>query len=62
MRIPFNKPLMVGKELLYVTEAHADGHLSGDSRFSRRCHAWLEENTGTSKALFDKWDQSRVPE
>ena len=33
MRIPFNKPFMVGKELLYVTEAHSDGHLSGDGRF-----------------------------
>jgi len=42
---------MVDKELLHVTEAHSDGHLSGDGRFSRRCYAWLEENTGTLKAL-----------
>ncbi len=30
MNIPFNKPYMVGKELTYITEAHASGHLSGD--------------------------------
>ncbi|MFC1605832.1 dTDP-4-amino-4,6-dideoxygalactose transaminase [Pseudomonadota bacterium] len=51
MRIPFNKPYMAGKELWYITEAHASGHLSGDGQFTKRCHAWLEEKTGSNKAL-----------
>jgi dTDP-4-amino-4,6-dideoxygalactose transaminase len=51
MRIPFNKPYMAGKELWYITEAHASGHLSGDGQFTRRCHSWLEEKTGSDKAL-----------
>lgn len=51
MRIPFNKPYMAGKELWYITEAHASGHLSGDGQFTRRCNEWLEQKTGTNKAL-----------
>jgi dTDP-4-amino-4,6-dideoxygalactose transaminase len=51
MRIPFNKPYMAGKELWYITEAHASGHLSGDGQFTRRCNQWLEKHTGSRKAL-----------
>jgi len=42
---------MAGKELWYITEAHASGHLSGDGQFTKRCHLWLEEKTGSRKAL-----------
>jgi dTDP-4-amino-4,6-dideoxygalactose transaminase len=42
---------MVGKELWYITEAHAKGQLSGDGEFTRRCSAWLEQQTGCDKAL-----------
>jgi dTDP-4-amino-4,6-dideoxygalactose transaminase len=51
MHIPFNKPYMTGKELSYIEKAHASGYLAGDGGFTKRCHAWLEENTGTRKAL-----------
>lgn len=49
--IPFNKPYMTGRELEYIAEAHRNGHLSGDGPFTRRCHAWLEEHTGSARAL-----------
>lgn len=49
--IPFNKPYMTGKELLYIAEAHSKGILAGDGPFTRKCHEWLEANTGTRKAL-----------
>ncbi len=49
--IPFNKPYMTGKELYYITQAHANGHLSGDGPFTKRCNAWLEAQTGTRKAM-----------
>ncbi len=42
---------MAGKELWYITEAHASGHLSGDGQFTRKCHGWLEQKTGADKAL-----------
>jgi len=49
--IPFNRPYMTGRELEYIAEAHANGHLSGDGPFTKRCHAWLERTTGTRRAL-----------
>lgn len=49
--IPFNRPFMTGNELAYIQEAHANGHLSGDGPFTRRCHAWLEQRIGSRKAL-----------
>lgn len=49
--IPFNKPYMTGKELSYIAEAHFNGMLAGDGPFTRRCHAWLEKNSGSAKVL-----------
>ena len=51
MKIPFNKPYMTGKELWYISQAHANGHLAGDGEFTRRCSAWLENRVGCNKAL-----------
>jgi dTDP-4-amino-4,6-dideoxygalactose transaminase len=42
---------MTGRELGYIAQAHANGHLSGDGPFTKRCHAWLEKQTGAKKAL-----------
>ncbi len=42
---------MTGRELTYISQAHANSHLSGDGPFTMRCHQWLERNTGASKAL-----------
>lgn len=49
--IPFNKPYMTGQELVNITHAHANGHLSGDGPFTKRCHAWLNEHTKASDSL-----------
>ena len=49
--IPFNKPYMTGQEIEYIRQAHANGHLSGDGPFTKRCHQWLEEGTKAHKAL-----------
>ena len=51
MLIPFNKPYMTGKELWYISQAHAAGHLAGDGSFTQKCHVWLETRTGARKAL-----------
>lgn len=49
--IPFNKPYMTGKELWYIAQAHANSSLAGDGDFTKKCHAWLERQTGCKKAL-----------
>lgn len=51
MKIPFNKPYMLGKELSYIAEAHSNGMLAGDGPFTKLCHNWIAERTGTKKAL-----------
>lgn len=49
--IPFNKPYLTGKELHYISEAHSRGQLSGDGYFTKKCQAWLKDNTGCHLAL-----------
>lgn len=49
--IPFNWPHMTGKELYYIAEAHFNGSLAGDGPFTKRCHKWLEGQTGCHKGL-----------
>lgn len=49
--IRFNRPYMTGHELDLIAQAHANGHLSGDGEFTKRCHRWLEQNTGCQMAL-----------
>ena len=51
VKLPFNKPFMTGRELAYIAQAHAAGHLAGDGMFTRRCSEWLEQRTGARKAL-----------
>lgn len=49
--IPFNKPHLTGRELIYISEAHARGQLAGDGYFTKKCNSWLEQKTGCLKAL-----------
>ena len=51
MRIPFNRPYIVGKELTYIQQAVKNMHLSGDGAFTQRCHTWIEEHIGCQRAL-----------
>lgn len=49
--IPYNFPAILGTEGDYIQEALKSGKMSGDGAFSRQCEQWLEEQTGTCKAL-----------
>ena len=49
--IPFNKPVIVGKELDYIAETMASGKTSGNGPFTRKCQAFFEENYGYTKCL-----------
>ena len=51
IRIPFNKPCLTGKELLYVAEAILRGHAAGDGAFTHKCHKFLEQQFAVPRAL-----------
>lgn len=51
MKIPFNRPVLFGKETAYILDAIARAHVSGDGYYSKRCHAFLESRLGVPKAL-----------
>lgn len=50
-RIPFNRATSVPREVEYVQQAIANGHISGDGPFTRKAHALLEEALGVRKVL-----------
>ncbi len=52
MKIPFNKPFIVGDEIENIVHAvNANGWLAGDGDFTNKCHTWLESYLGCTKAL-----------
>lgn len=52
MKIPYNKPYIVGKELFYIAQAVIEnGKLSGDGEFTHKCQSWLEQILDCKKAL-----------
>lgn len=50
-KLTFNKVLITSRELEYIGEAINERHWAGDGKFTKRCHAWLEEKIGIPKAL-----------
>lgn len=51
IRIPFNKPFVVGKELFYVAQAVLSGQLAGDGQFTKKCNRLLEDTLGARSVL-----------
>ncbi len=51
LRVDFNRPMPVGRELEYVSQAIQSGHISGDGPFTKKCHALLEHALGVPKVL-----------
>src|SRR5258707_14151248 len=51
IRIPFNRAGLVGNEFRYIAQALEIGHISGDGRFTRKCHEFLEGELGVEKVL-----------
>jgi dTDP-4-amino-4,6-dideoxygalactose transaminase len=51
LRIPFNRPFFSGKEFDFIQKAIANWQLSGDGAFTKKCHALLEKELATPKAL-----------
>lgn len=42
---------MTGRELWLISQTHNSGQLAGDGSFTKRCHTWLENHFGSTKAL-----------
>ncbi|MGE5415534.1 MAG: dTDP-4-amino-4,6-dideoxygalactose transaminase [Acidobacteriota bacterium] len=51
MKIPFNKPCVTGKEMIYLEQAIAHQKLSGDGPFTHKCHDVLSGMLNGSRTL-----------
>lgn len=49
--IPFNKPYLHGRELVYIAKSVASGKISGDGVFTKKCHDFFESKFHFKKAL-----------
>ena len=49
--IHFNRPYAAEKSFEYMRQAIANAHTCGDGPFTKKCHAFLEEQLGIAKAL-----------
>lgn len=49
--IPFNKPHITGKEVHYIYDAVASGHISGNGKYTKMCQQYFENRWGFKKTL-----------
>lgn len=49
--IPFNIPPFIGNEDEYIKKAIENHKICGDGEFTKKCNSWIEQRTGTGKAL-----------
>ena len=49
--INFNVPPYMGTEMEYIKDAIERHKICGDGEYTKKCNAWIEEKTGTAKAL-----------
>jgi dTDP-4-amino-4,6-dideoxygalactose transaminase len=51
IKIPFNRPVPLGRELEYAADAFQRGHISGDGHYTRRATEILERELGAKVLL-----------
>ncbi|MCD6560306.1 MAG: dTDP-4-amino-4,6-dideoxygalactose transaminase [Deltaproteobacteria bacterium] len=51
MKIPFNRPFIIGKELYYISQSVISGHTAGDGVFTKKCHELIKEKLGARMVL-----------
>ncbi len=49
--IPFNKPFIAGKELYYIAQSVAFGHMAGDGHYSQACCRLMQERFGIHRVM-----------
>jgi len=50
-KILFNKANLFSKELKYIRDAYKSAKLSGDGKYTRKCHTFLEQRLKVNKTL-----------
>ncbi len=51
LKIPFNRPFIIGKELYYISQSVLSGKIAGDGVFTQKCHEYLEKKIHAKKIL-----------
>ncbi|MFM8313791.1 MAG: dTDP-4-amino-4,6-dideoxygalactose transaminase [Deltaproteobacteria bacterium] len=51
IKIPFNQPILTGKELIYIADAIKRQHASGDGYYTKLAHSFFEKHFSTPKCL-----------
>jgi dTDP-4-amino-4,6-dideoxygalactose transaminase len=49
--LPFNRPYLTGREILYIEDAHNRGQLSGDGFYTQQSAEWLQQNCKINTVL-----------
>ena len=49
--IPFNRPSLTGNEQKHVLESLNSDKISGDGKFTKKCHEWFEKKLRCPKVL-----------
>ena len=49
--IPFNKPYLTGKEITYIQEAVGSGKISGNGKYTQKCHQYFQDRYHFKKCL-----------
>lgn len=50
-KTPFNKPFLTGQELNYIQDAVSSGKISGNGKYTKKCHAFFSEHFGFRHSL-----------
>lgn len=50
-KIPFNRPALVGREIEYVQQAIAEGHISGGGSFTEKCQDLLRDSLNAEAVI-----------
>jgi dTDP-4-amino-4,6-dideoxygalactose transaminase len=50
-KIPFNKPLITGKEIDHVAKSISSGHIAGDGPFTKKCQMLIEQKMGAKRVF-----------
>lgn len=49
--IPFNKPYLTGKETYYISDAVSSNKISGNGKYTKKCHDFFQKKYGFEKVL-----------
>ncbi|HBS86803.1 MAG: dTDP-4-amino-4,6-dideoxygalactose transaminase [Bacteroidetes bacterium GWF2_38_335] len=49
--LPLNKPYLSGNELYYIEDALKEAHISGNGKYTKKCHGYFKDKYGFKKTL-----------